>query len=382
MTREGSADHSSHSTDLPSSRKRKREEKRDDESIESEDGGKRECPICCEEHLESSFYGCQMCETIACVNCQKSFLVGQAKTGRHIRSTCLKKECGFYNPHTIAPFQDVIKAARPKPRLPSTKPADIKQLIEYLHNYAKTPCCSEDYTTDDCMTIECRCGAFYCGFCGQFEYEIFWQDSIEDHTPQCRRNDNPVQYDTVWHSFKSPYPHGRDFDYHQLREKIKFVNHWLNDYSTSNGVSNLNASLFDNRQLLDAVAGVHIKDREKTILYFKSGNVCVRYVHGLSKLFSVFETLFIKELPTPADERENRMNRVKEHVRDLWERLGNKVLLDRRYNFELFNGFTDQLLALSEERMVHVLTIALSVVEESDEPTILFSTRPGGQIRL
>ena len=106
------------------------------------------------------------------------------------------------------------------------------------------------------------------------------------------------------------------------------------------------------------------------------------HVHGFSQLFSAFEKLFIKELPTPADERENRMNRVKEHVRDLWERLGNKVLLDRRYNFELFNGFTDQLLALSEQRMVHVLTIALSVVEESDEPTILFSTRPGGQIRL
>ena len=87
-------------------------------------------------------------------------------------------------------------------------------------------------------------------------------------------------------------------------------------------------------------------------------------------------------MPMPADERENRMKRVSEDVRDMWERLGNKVLLDRRYNFDLFNGFTDQLLELSEQRMVHFLTIALSVMDESDEPTILFSTRPGGQIRL
>lgn len=302
-------------------------------------------------------------------------MIKQATSGGKIRSTCLNQRCGFLNRTIYSDFEDEIAFARPKPRPALPRPMNFTELIEYLENLDKTPCCSEDFTTDKCMTIHCRCGVDFCGFCKRFEYEVD-QDSIDVHVTQCRLNHNTVQRldNTDW--FKSPFPDGNDFDYHVLRKRVKFVNSWLDE-----GDRVVDILTRYDKPLLDAIAGVYIKDRNKTILHIKNKKVCVRYVNGLSQLFSVFEKLFIKELPTPANERDVRMNAVSELVREMWERLGHKVLLDRRYNIELFNNFTDQLLALPEQRMVHVLTIALSVIEESDEPTILFSATNGG-IRL
>jgi hypothetical protein len=350
---------------------------KDDES------DKTECPICCEEYPSSVFFGCNRCQSMACENCQKSYLLNLAKSGRKIRSTCLNQRCGFFNPHVFAPFRDEVQSVRPKYIPLCTKMQTLTQLIALLEVRDKTPCCGKDFTTDKCMVIHCQCNedVIFCGFCGRYECDVD-QHSIDDHVCQCRQNPNPVQrLGGSW--FKSPYPRMQDFDFHKLTDRIQIVNAWLHQYYVVNGRAHLDELLRDNtQQLLDAVGSIYIKDKEKTILYVETGRVNVRFVHKVSALFPVLGFYYIKELPVPADERENRIRALSVHVRELWERLGANLLTNIRYNFELFDGFTDQLLALSEQRMVHLLTIAVSIVEDVDEPTILFSTTASGMVRL
>lgn len=152
----------------------------------------------------------------------------------------------------------------------------MSKLLKLMSICSNSPCCDQPYNTKGCMSIECKCGCGYCGFCHKLAREIP-ELGMPEHVSACAENRNPFIRVRDGHTIreldhKEPFP--RDFYLFQVWRRMRLFNKHIALIVEKFGDPDVMNWFMEHAEVVDAIGGMFL-DRDKYRIEIVERGQCI-----------------------------------------------------------------------------------------------------------
>lgn len=181
--------------------------------------------------------------------------------------------------------EQVIKESTPTSKLSAIVDSIMKsvsvdeamsKLLELMSICSNSPCCDQPYNTKECMSIACKCGNKYCGFCHNLAHEVL-EVGMPEHVSACAENRNPFIRVRDGHTIreldhKEPFP--RNFFLFQVWRRMRLFNKHIALIVEKFGHPDVMNWFMEHAEVVDAIGGMFL-DRDEYRIEIAERGQCI-----------------------------------------------------------------------------------------------------------